>query len=225
MEEELQTDQIKEIAAEINAELRQLPVWNTPAQRDVRRRTSMNLKGASPAFIFSLARELIEKYGLRTFSYELIRYHKSAFQALGPQELEELGRGIQGWGVVDAFGRTLSGPAWLKGQVPDELIHSWALSENLWWRRAALVSTVALNMRSHGGPGDVPRTQAVCRLLVGDHEDMIVKALSWALRELVVHDPQSVRDFLVEHDDVLAARVKREVRNKLETGLKNPRLR
>ena len=52
---------------------------------------------------------------------------------------------------------------------------------------------------------------------------MVVKALSWALRALVVHDPDAVRGFLVEHDDVLAARVKREVNNKLETGLKNPR--
>jgi 3-methyladenine DNA glycosylase AlkD len=52
---------------------------------------------------------------------------------------------------------------------------------------------------------------------------MVVKALSWALRELVVHDPDAVRAFLSEHEDVLAARVKREVRNKLTTGLKNPR--
>jgi 3-methyladenine DNA glycosylase AlkD len=81
---------------------------------------------------------------------------------------------------------------------------------------------VALNMRSHGGPGDVPRTLAVCRLLVADHEDMVGKALSWALRELVVHDPQAVETFLQEHQEALAARVKREVRNKLATGLKNP---
>lgn len=47
--------------------------------------------------------------------------------------------------------------------------------------------------------------------------------LSWALRALVVHDPEAVEAFLVEHEDVLAARVKREVRNKLTTGLKNPK--
>jgi 3-methyladenine DNA glycosylase AlkD len=70
--------------------------------------------------------------------------------------------------------------------------------------------------------GDVPRTLAVCRLLVDDQDDMVVKALSWALRELVVHDPEAVRAFLSEYEDVLAARIKREVRNKLTTGLKNP---
>jgi 3-methyladenine DNA glycosylase AlkD len=86
-----------------------------------------------------------------------------------------------------------------------------------------LVSTVALNVRSHGGQGDVPRTLAVCRLLVDARDDMVVKALSWALRELVVHDPEAVRGFLEEYGERLAARVKREVRNKLATGLKNPK--
>jgi 3-methyladenine DNA glycosylase AlkD len=50
---------------------------------------------------------------------------------------------------------------------------------------------------------------------------MVVKALSWALRELVVWDPEAVRRFLEAHDDVLAPRIRREVRNKLDTGLKN----
>jgi 3-methyladenine DNA glycosylase AlkD len=103
-----------------------------------------------------------------------------------------------------------------------DAIRDWARSDDRWWRRAALVSTVALNMRSHGGHGDTERTLAIGRMLADDDDDMVVKALSWALRSLVVHDPEAVRDFLRRHDDVLAARVKREVTNKLETGLKNP---
>lgn len=130
---------------------------------------------------------------------------------------------MDSWWAVDSFARTLAGPAWLNGQVQDGLIHRWARSEDRWWRRAALVSTVALNTRSHGGMGDVPRTLRVCMMLVADHDDMVVKAMSWTLRELVVHDPGAVADFLEEHDGVLAAWVKREVRHKLTTGLKNPR--
>jgi hypothetical protein len=91
-----------------------------------------------------------------------------------------------------------------------------------WWRRAALVSTVALNLRSQGGRGDVHRTLAICRLLAYDHEDMVAKAMSWALRELVVHDSEAVADFLAQHKAELAPRIKREVSNKLTTGLKNP---
>ena len=155
-------------------------------------------------------------------AYELILGHRAAFERLGPAELEQLGQGINSWWTVDSFARTLSGPAWLHRQIPDQLILAWAGSRDRWWRRAALVSTVALNVRSHGGQGDVPRTLRICRILAGDQDDMVAKALSWALRELVVHDAGAVQEFLDEHDKVLPARVKREVRNKLRTGLKNP---
>ncbi len=66
------------------------------------------------------------------------------------------------------------------------------------------------------------KTLAVCEKLIEDHDDMVVKALTWSLRELVVHDPIAVDAFISSHDEELHSRVKREVRNKLETGLKNP---
>ena len=70
-----------------------------------------------------------------------------------------------------------------------------------------MVCTVCLNRKSLGGYGDPDRTLAVCRLLVGDRDDMVVKALSWALRELVqdvLHQPH--RAPLVPAFDALVAR-------------------
>jgi len=49
---------------------------------------------------------------------------------------------------------------------------------------------------------------------------MVVKALSWALRELSKRDPTSVAAFLREHEMRLASRVRREVKTRLETGRK-----
>ncbi len=224
MDQSLAFDNPKEVASEIDAEIRALPVRNTPNERAVRRKYSRMLKQANPEFILDVARILLKNHGYRWFAYELIENHRAAFQRIGEAEVEELGQGINSWWSVDSFARTLAGPVWLRGQVSNELIGRWAHSEDRWWRRAALVSTVALNMRSYGGRGDVGRTLGVCRLLVDDHDDMVVKAMSWALRELVVHDADAaVAEFLSEHEDVLAARVRREVRNKLTTGLKNPR--
>ena len=223
MDQPLDRRTAKEIATEIEAALQALPVRNAPNQRGVRRSFSRQFKEAAPELVLDVARELIRDYGYRGLPYELILHHRAAFQSLGEAELEELGQGINSWGAVDCFARALSGPAWLRGQVSDDLIHRWTHSEDRWWRRAALVSTVALNVRSHGGMGDLDRTLAVCRLLVDDRDDMVVKAMSWALRELVVHNPDAVRGFLSEYADRLAARVKREVNNKLTTGLKNPR--
>lgn len=216
-------EEARALAAEFDAEVRALPERNTPSVRAVRRRYSRQLKSAGAELVLEMARTLVHAYAYRGMAYELIEHHKGAFARVDEDELADLGRGIDSWWSVDSFARTLSGPAWLRGQIADRVIHRWAHSEDRWWRRAALVSTVALNVRSRGGYGDVERTLSVCRMLVDDHDDMVVKAMSWALRELVIHDPDAVRAFLEEHDGALAARVVREVRNKLTTGLKNPR--
>jgi 3-methyladenine DNA glycosylase AlkD len=181
------------------------------------------LSSAKPEFILRLARILREDEDRRWFAYELIANHQGAVERLDEAALEHFGECIDSWGSVDAFARILSGPAWLQGKVTDRTILRWARSEDRWWRRAALVSTVALNSRSQGGTGDVARTVRVCRLLASDPDDMVAKALSWSLRALSVFDARAVQNFLGEHESVLAARVKREVQNKLKTGLKNPR--
>jgi 3-methyladenine DNA glycosylase AlkD len=223
MEKLLELSNAGNVASQIDTEIRTLSVFNTAVARAVRRQYSHQLKQADPAFILNLAKILIEQHDQRWLAYELIRNHKATFKKIGEAELEQFGHGINSWGTVDTFARILAGPAWLNGQVSGNLIHKWADSDDLWWRRAALVSTVALNTRSQGGKGDVARTLAVCDLLVSDHEDMVVKAMSWALRELVVHDREAVTEFLVENETELSARAKREVRNKLTTGLKNPK--
>jgi 3-methyladenine DNA glycosylase AlkD len=214
----------EELAAAILSRLAALPSRATGPVRELRREYSRRLAQAAPATVLAVARRLLAEpeFIPRFVAYELIAHHRAALGSLGPAELAELGRGLDSWYAVDTFAPYLAGPAWRAGQVPDSLIHEWARSPDRWWRRAALVSTVALNTRARGGRGDTARTLAVCRLLVADRDDMVVKALSWALRELVVHDPAAVRAFLAEHGDTLAARVRREVNNVLTTGLKNP---
>lgn len=213
----------RDIASAIVSEIRALPVQNTPNIRKIRRRYSRKLKDADPILILDLAREMAANFGFRWVGFELIYRHEAASRCIGEVELQEFAKGIDNWGAVDCFAGYLAGPAWRKGQVTDELIHKWAHSEDRWLRRTALVCTVVLNRRSFGGTGDVPRTLAVCRLLAGDKDDMVVKAMSWALRELIPHDAEAVLGFLREYDSVLAPRVKREVNNKLTTGLKNPK--
>ncbi len=213
----------KKLAVEMAGEMRALTVHNSETERSVVQRYSLAIKLEEAGFVLELAQELLEAHALRWQAYELIAGHAAAFRRLGPAELEHLGRGIDSWWAVDSFARTLAGPAWCAGQAPDDLFLAWARSADRWWRRAALVSTVAWNVRSLGGRGDAPRTLAVCRLLAADHDDMVAKALSWALRMLAYFDPAAVSAFLAEYDAVLAGRVKREVRHKLATGLKNPR--
>jgi 3-methyladenine DNA glycosylase AlkD len=213
---------VMQVASAIGAELQALSARTTPHMRAIRRKYSRTLQQASADFRLRLAKQLCGIDNARWFAYELIQSHKVAFARLDATALEDLGHGIKSWWTVDAFARILSGPAWRKGQVSDEVPLQWAHSPDRWWRRVALVSTVALNMRSQGGTGGARRTLQVCRVLVPDHDAMVTKAMSWALRELVIHDADAVQTFLEQYDAVLAALVKREVKNKLCTGLKNP---
>jgi 3-methyladenine DNA glycosylase AlkD len=102
---------------------------------------------------------------------------------------------MDNWGAVDQFAM-LAGPAWRSGQVSDACVLRWARSPSRWWRRAALVCTVFLNRRSQGGEGDVRRTLMICEPLAGDRDEMVAKAMSWALRDLLVHDRKAVRALL-----------------------------
>jgi 3-methyladenine DNA glycosylase AlkD len=199
-----------------------LKIRNTPALRGIRRGLSAKLRKAAPEDVKAVALGLA-KAGRKWMGCEVLAAHRGAMENLTIREVEAIGAGMASWEEVDSFGVLLAGAAWLKGRIPDADIKRWAKSKDLWWRRAALVSTVVLNAKSRGGIGDAKRTLMIAEMLVYDHEDMIVKAMSWALRSLVPWDRKAVQDFLVEHDDELAARVKREVRNKLRTGLKNPK--
>lgn len=212
----------KDLVSKIISEFETLSEWKTAPMREIRRRYSKILEGKNSQYVFDVVDHLLKSDSYRWIAYELVRGHPAAFQAMNRERLEEIGGGIDSWSSLDSFARTLSGPAWREGFISQDAIRDWTQSENHWWRRAALVSTVALNIRSRGGKGDVEKTLAICEMLATDDEDMVVKALSWALRALVVHDPDAVERFLIEHEDVLAARVLREVRNKIETGLKNP---
>jgi len=216
---------VGELLAEIATRLHQLPDRQTANLRCLRREFSKRLARAEPRMLVDLAWQLLDQPGIeyRFLSYELVSHHRAALASIRSKELLRFGRGMSSWGEVDMFACYLAGPAWRQRQVPDALIHRWARSDDRWWRRAALVSTVPLNSKARGGRGDSLRTLEVCRALLGDRDDMMVKAMSWALRELAKRDAEAVGSFLAEHQSALAARVLREVRHKLTTGLKNPR--
>lgn len=171
----------------------------------------------------SLAKELVRQdiFECQVIAYELIGRNKKLLNALSYEDLMDLWRNLDNWASVDHFTVGIYGVLWGKGVVKDHHIEHLLTSDNFWDRRVAVVSTVALNLKSRGGKGDTPRTLAVCEKVVDDREDLIRKALSWALRELSKRDPKAVRDFLDTYQNRLAGLVLREVSHKLDYGTKN----
>ena len=199
------------LADEIDRQIRALPVPGVAPARSVRRDYTRRLRTADAATVLAAAEALLGRQ--RWVAYELIRHHQGAMAALDAERVERLGAGLAGWGDVDAFACILAGHAWRAGRIGDDTVREWACSEDRWWRRTALVCTTRLD--------DTERTVDICALLASDRDPMVVKALSWALRELSTKDAAATESFLERHD--VAALVRREVRNKLATGLKNPR--
>ena len=209
-------------------------VLMTPQLRKIGRQEARELKASPGEDVLALCDYLIEHggsgkvrrkehgpaYESRMVAFQIASMHRGAFAMLDWRELERLGRTLDGWACVDQFARQLSGPAWQRGQITDARIRKWATSSDFWWRRVGLVSTIALNER-HLGKGDAARTLTICEFFLDDRSDLHVKALSWALRELALRDPDAVIEYLVDREERLAPRVLREVRNKLETGHKD----
>lgn len=193
-----------------------------PHLRKVVRTFARELKDTSDRRLIATAAALARGGSIegRQAGYELLARRPQAMAMLTRRTIERLGRGNDNWASVDGFAAYITGPAWLQGRLSDADLRRWSRSSNLWWRRTALASTVALNVAARGGSGDTRRTLMVCAALADDQNPMLAKALSWALRSLVPHDPRAVRAFL-EKCPRLPALVRREVTAKLETGYKH----
>ena len=191
--------------------------------RSVVRAFKSRLRAEEGNYVYKLALELLtfNNTECRQVAYELIAGHRGASESLTARRIEALGAGIDNWACVDGFCCTLVGQAWRTGRISDGTIRRWSRSEDQWWRRAAAVATVPLNLKSRGGSGDTERTLMVCQDLISDDSVMVQKAISWALRALVSWDRNAVERFLSNNESDLSARVKREVRHKLATGRKN----
>jgi 3-methyladenine DNA glycosylase AlkD len=222
---ESQTISVEVFTKEVQARVHALPGLKTQNVRAVRCEFSKRLINTGPDFVMKLAKNLLElsAFEFRFIAYELVQHHRATVSSLDAAALERLGDGMNSWAAVDCFACYLAGPAWRERQIRDSVVRRWTRSRNRWWRRAALVATVPLNNKTRGGAGDSPRTLDICRLLLADRDPMVIKALSWALRELAKRDAQSVIEFLKKERAKLASQVLREVENKLATGLKNPR--
>ena len=194
---------IEGLVAAALAEVQALPVKSAVPMRAVRAGLSRKLKAATPEEVIAAAK-LLKANGLDWFGWELIYAHKPTLKTIDIKTVEAMGQGMDSWYDTDGWGMILAGPAWVLGRIADADVKRWAKSSDMWWRRAALVATTGLNNKSRGGRGDAERTLAIVAMMIDEREDMIVKAVSWALRMLALWQPEAVAAFVAEHEDRLA---------------------
>jgi hypothetical protein len=196
-----------ELAAAVRREFASLPRLDAPSIRQVRQRYSRALRAESSGSVYRFVCALLDGGGWpeRVVAWEVLASHPAAFETLNDKEIDRMAEGLADWGSVDLFGVTVLGQAWREGLVSDGKIHSLTQSSDRWRRRLALVATVPLNSKARGGKGDTRRTLQICRNLMDDRDDMVVKAMSWALRELAKRDPEIVKDFIELDEERIAS--------------------
>lgn len=84
---------------------------------------------------------------------------------------------VNNWDLVDASAAQVVGPVFCEGRVKE--LERLARSKLLWDRRIAMIATFHATRR-----GDPKPALRIAKILLGDREDLIHKAVGWMLREV-----------------------------------------
>jgi len=193
-----------------------------PDLKNILKEFKPELKQISEKEKIKLIKDLVNTNILecQQFGFEIINGDKKLLHFLTENDAFAMKTNMDNWLSVDYFAGVIIGPLWREKIIPYKTIEQLAKSSDFWERRIAVVATVALNQKARGGKGDAEQTLKVCSLVKNDSNDMVIKALSWALRELAKIEKQAVIDFMENNNDCLSPRIKKEVGNKLIFGTK-----
>lgn len=108
------------------------------------------------------------------------------------------------WDLVDETATKLVGP--LRSEID---LRAWAVDEDMWIRRAAIISQVSQRPKDRDLLRDTIEPNTSSRTF------WITKAIGWALRDYAYVDPDWVRQFVAAHD--LAPLSIREALKNLDT--------
>jgi 3-methyladenine DNA glycosylase AlkD len=141
--------------------------------------------------------ELWEK-GEREYQYAALTYIEKSLKRLGKDDfdlMETLITTKSWWDTVDTLAAKPVGTiAARHPEVIGERISGWAVSENMWLRRTAILFQLKYKQDT-----DEDLLYGYILKNADDKEFFIQKAIGWALREYSKTNPSSVRRFLEEH--------------------------
>lgn len=154
---------------------------------------------------------------------ELIGLSKRQIPSLPSTFFERWRKPLCTWHDTDGLGIYIFGP-WLAANLSRvSKLEKLIAAREVCSRRLALVGTVVLNRRRETAIPEL--TLKLVDAVAGERDPLITKAVSWALRELSKTCADLVKRYVEQNCERLPAIAVREVRNKLQTGLKNPRRR
>lgn len=100
---------------------------------------------------------------------------------------------INNWDLIDVTAPHIVG-SHLSKSNPRSVLYEWAVSDDLWYRRIAIMST--FHFIKHEDFADTVR---IAGILLRDEHDLIQKAVGWMLREVGKRDRATEEAFLERH--------------------------
>lgn len=195
----------------------------TPDNRRLARAWRRDHPEANPDLVFALVESLWngESRDERILGLEILFLHPEIVNGLSRDVFDRWRLDIDNWGVCDFLATRILGP-WVENVPADRLRYLEMLvgDSHLFSRRLGLVSSVHLN---RDGTEYGEWTLGQVDRVIDERDPMITKAVSWALRQMVKHQPSAVEAYVESRADRMAALPRREVRNKLKTGRKSGR--
>jgi 3-methyladenine DNA glycosylase AlkD len=157
----------------------------------------------------------------RLVALELVQQQAQAMPELNWEFLDRWRRDLDNWELTDVLGLYVLGP-WVALDLQHRERHLWDLlhEEDIWSTRLSLIAGMGA-ARTQKGLEFPNISLRLVDQVKNVREPLIVKAVSWALRELGKRHPEEVARYLHDNGDTLAPQVLREVTNKLQTGRKD----
>lgn len=97
------------------------------------------------------------------------------------------------WDLIDLSADKIIG-SWFSDKRDRNFLYRLARNKNIWRRRAAMVSTLALIKK-----GELDDAFGIAAVLLEDEHDLIRKAVGWMLREAGKVDPVRLERFIIEN--------------------------
>lgn len=151
----------------------------------------------------------------RIAAVELLTLRVRTLTAADLPAVEALIRAGAGWALVDPLASSVAGRIALEHPDAWQRIDAWALDEDFWLRRAALL---ALLPGVRTGRPDLARFERYATPMLGEKEFFIRKAIGWVLREISKSDPGYVTAWTERHIRVMSGVTFREAIRRLPEG-------
>lgn len=124
---------------------------------------------------------------------------------------------INNWDLVDSSAHKIVGPYLNDAPEKMRILEKYAYSDNMWERRIAVVSTLYYS----GVQNSSTETLEIAKILLHDSEDLIQKAVGWALREVGKQvSSNDLAQFLDRYAAVMPRTMLRYSIERLEPSLK-----